>query len=65
MGRPRNQATSISVEINHLHAPPPQKARQSLDVTRLLKFAEHAYSLSTFMKICIMNMFHKVHLNTS
>lgn len=46
--------------------PPPQKkARQSLGVTRLLKCAEHAYGLSTFMKLCIMNMLHKVKLNTN
>lgn len=62
---PETKQYPLSVEVNHFHAPPQKKARQSLRVTRLLKCAEHAYSLSTFMKLCIMNMFHKVNLNTN
>lgn len=39
-------------------------AGQSLGETSLLICVEHAYSLSTFMKLRIMNMFHQVKLKT-
>ena len=63
MERPRNQRNPS--QWMSIISMPKKKARQSLGGIRLLKCAEHVYSLSTFMTVCIMNMFHKVKLKTN